>query len=179
MATPAPQPPADDVEATVRRYYSVVADLNTTEGDLRPLLDPRRRVVEHPNAVTPHGASRDLEATVAGLRAGKSLLSQQTFEVHEVVSSGRRAAVRATWRGTIGIDAGPYRKGQQLHAHVAALLSVEAGRVLHHETFDCYEPFDRAGNGDGVSAAEGSLRCGASESITIFRDDGVARSGAS
>jgi ketosteroid isomerase-like protein len=130
-----------DVEAVVRRYYATVADLGTTEDDLRPLLDPRLRVVEHPNAVTPRGAVRDLAGTLAGFRAGKALLREQAFELHEVLTAGERAAVRATWRATVGVDAGPFRAGQRLVARIAALLGVAGGRIVDHETFDCYEPF--------------------------------------
>ncbi len=49
--------------------------------------------------------------------------------------------MRATWTGTVERDAGPFRPGQQLVAHVAALLAVRDGRIVDHETFDCYEPF--------------------------------------
>ncbi|MGY1738621.1 nuclear transport factor 2 family protein [Geodermatophilus sp. SYSU D00684] len=132
--------PDTDVATVVRRYYATVADLTATEDDLRPLLHARLRVVEHPNAVTPRGAVRDLEGTLAGFRAGRQLLREQVFDVHEVLTVGDRAAVRATWRGTVGVDAGPYRAGQELLAHVAALLTVRDGRVVDHETFDCYEP---------------------------------------
>ncbi|MGY1730122.1 nuclear transport factor 2 family protein [Geodermatophilus sp. SYSU D01045] len=137
MTTTAPD---TDVATVVRRYYATVSDLTATEDDLRPLLGAQLRVVEHPNAVTPRGAVRDLEGTLAGFRAGKALLREQVFDVHEVVTAGPRAAVRATWRGTVGADAGPHRAGQELVAHVAALLTVRDGRVVDHETFDCYEP---------------------------------------
>jgi ketosteroid isomerase-like protein len=129
-----------DVEAAVRRYFAVIADLSSTEDDLRPLISADARVTEHPNAITPNGAVRDLDATLAGFRAGKSLLAAQKFDVHEVLTCGGRAAVRATWRGIVGVDAGPYRAGQRLTAHVAALLTVRDGLVVDHETFDCYEP---------------------------------------
>jgi ketosteroid isomerase-like protein len=132
--------PGADVESVVRRYYATVADLGSTEDDLRRLLDPRLRVVEHPNPVTPRGAVRDLEETVAGFRAGKALLREQDFSVQEVLTSGERAAVRATWRGTVGTVAGPFRDGQELVAHIAALLTVRDGRIVDHETFDCYDP---------------------------------------
>jgi ketosteroid isomerase-like protein len=136
--------PAVDVEKVVRRYFDVVADLSSTEEDLRPLLDPDLCVVEHPNAVTPRGAVRGVAETVAGFRSGKALLKEQSFDVHEILTVADRVAIRATWKGTIGVDAGPYRLGQGLVAHVAALITVRHGRVLHHETFDCYDPIKRA-----------------------------------
>lgn len=131
------------VEQVVRSYFAVVSDLRSTEEDLRAVLADEVTVTEHPNPITPQGAVRDLEGTVAGFRAGKALLAEQVFEVHEVLAAGERAAVRATWRGVVGVDAGPYRRGQQLVGHVAALLTVRDGRVVEHETFDCYEPVER------------------------------------
>lgn len=128
------------VEGTVRRYYEVVSDLSSDEESLRAMLAPDVRVTEHPNVITARGATRDLDATIAGFRAGKGLLLSQDFDVHEVLTSGERAAVRATWRGVVGVDAGPFHAGQELVAHVAALLTVRDGLVVEHETFDCYEP---------------------------------------
>ena len=142
MATTAARP-ADDVEGVVRRYYATVADLASSEDDLRPLLAPGIRVTEHPNAVTPAGAVRDRDATLAGFHAGKSILREQVFDVQEVLVSGDRAAVRATWRAVVSRDAGPFRGGQELVAHVAAFLTVREGTVWAHETFDCYEPLAR------------------------------------
>jgi ketosteroid isomerase-like protein len=127
-----------DVESVVRTYYDVVADLSSSAEDLRVLLAPDLRVTEHPNAITPDGAMRDLDATIAGFQAGKTLLRKQTFDVHEVLVVGDRAAVRATWAGVVGIDAGPYRAGQELVAEIASFVTVRNGRVVEHETFDCY-----------------------------------------
>lgn len=129
------------VEDATRRYYAVVSDLASTEDDLRTILAENLRVVEHPNALVPTGAVRDLTQTLAGFRAGKALLSQQEFHVEDVVAAGERAAVRATWRGTVGVDAGPFRAGQELTAHVAAFVTVRDGLIAEHETYDCYEPF--------------------------------------
>ena len=143
MTTPPTTSHATDVEDVVRRYYAIVSDLSSTEDELRPLLAPDVRVTEHPNAITPRGATRDLEATIAGFQGGKALLREQAFEVREVLVAGERAAVRARWRGVVGVDAGPYRAGQELVAHVAALLTVRDGVVVDHETFDCYEPLDQ------------------------------------
>jgi ketosteroid isomerase-like protein len=140
MKAPASTAKPEDVEVAVRRYFATVADLDSTEEQLRTLLSPDLRVTEHPNLVTPKGATRGLEGTVAGFNAGKALLSRQVFDVHEVLVLGNRAAVRATWRGVIAVDAGPYRAGQELVAHVAAVVALENGLIVEHETYDCYEP---------------------------------------
>ncbi|MGC0369054.1 nuclear transport factor 2 family protein [Microbacterium sp. SLBN-111] len=131
-----------DVESVVRRYYAVVSDLSSAEDDLRHVLASDVSVIEHPNALVRSGARRDLAQTLEGFHRGKALLRAQTFDVHDVLVQGDRAAVRATWTGVIAHDAGPFRAGQELVAHVAATLVVRDGLIVEHETFDCYEPFD-------------------------------------
>jgi ketosteroid isomerase-like protein len=134
---------AVDVASTVRHYFATVADLHSTEADLLDLLDPGLRVDELPNRLVPDGAVRDRQGTVAGFRAGKALLREQVFDVHEVLVDGDRAAVRATWSGTVGADAGGFTAGTRLVAHIAAFLTVRGGRIVEHSTYDCYEPFHR------------------------------------
>jgi ketosteroid isomerase-like protein len=132
------------VADVVRRYFTVVADLDSSPEQLRAVVHPDARFVERPNPVVPAGAVRDVEQTLAGFASGKALLSSQEIEIHEIVVSGDRAAVRSTWRGTVGRDAGAFRAGTLLEAHMAGWLTVRDGVVVEHETFDCYEPFDRA-----------------------------------
>lgn len=129
------------IEQLVRHYYAVVSDLGSAPDDLRSLLAPDVRVVEHPNLVTPAGAVRDLDRTLAGFASGKALLREQEFTVHEVLVHGERAAVRASWRGVVGASIGPFLEAQELVSEVAALLTVRDGLVTEHETFDCYRPF--------------------------------------
>ncbi len=129
-----------DPASVVERYFAVVADLQASVEDLLALLHPDVKVVEHPNLITPHGATRDRDAVATGYAAGKELLSEQSFDVHELIASGDRVAARVTWRGRIARDAGPLRAGVQLTAHIAALITVAGGLVIEHETFDCYEP---------------------------------------
>jgi ketosteroid isomerase-like protein len=125
----------------VRRYYEVVSDLGSTADDLRAVLHPDVQIHEYPNAISPNGSVRDRDAAIAGFLAGKELLTEQTFDVHEAFSSGDRVAVRATWRGTLGRDMGGVPAGRELVAQVAALLTVKDGLIRRHETFDCYDPF--------------------------------------
>jgi ketosteroid isomerase-like protein len=129
-----------DAASAVERYYAVVADLAESGAALRVLLHPDVRIVEHPNAINPQGTVRDRDAVVAGYLAGKELLVRQVFDVHELLVSGSRVAVRATWRGTLVRDMGRLPAGTVMTAHIAAFLTVVDGQIREHETFDCYEP---------------------------------------
>jgi ketosteroid isomerase-like protein len=128
----------------VRRYYELVAGSDTTPDELQAVLHPDARLVEHPNPVVPQGAVRGVTETLQGFRAGKTLLSAQEFEIHEVLADGPRASVRGNWRGPLAQDAGPYLSGTVLEARIAAWLTVRDGQVVEHETFDCYLPFPTA-----------------------------------
>ena len=128
------------VEATVREYYRIVGDLRYTEDDLREIVTPDAVFTEHPNPIAPHGAVRTVEQNLAGFRAGRALLSDQTIEVLEVLVSGERAAVRATWSGTAGVDRGPFTAGTELTCVMAAFLTVRDSKISAHETYDCYPP---------------------------------------
>lgn len=130
-----------DPASVVKRYFEVVRDLGSSVEALLAVLHPDVRITEHPNAITPHGAVRDRDAIVAGFLAGKRLLAAQAIEIHEVLVSGDRVAVRATWRGTIGQGTEGVPAGTELVAHIAAMLTVEDEAIREHETFDCYEPF--------------------------------------
>ena len=131
----------NDPASVARRYFHTAANLGSPADALEALLHRDVRIVEHPNAMSPRGAVRDREAAVAGFMAGKRLLAAQTIELHEVLVSGDRVAVRATWRGTIGEGTERLPAGTELVAHIAGILTVADGRVREHETFDCYEPF--------------------------------------
>jgi len=120
-------------ENVVRRYFAVVADLDSTPDQLAELLHPDATFLERPNAIAPAGHARDVTATLAGFAAGKTRLRAQAIDIHEVLVSGDRAAVRSTWRGAIG--------DTEITAHVTGWVTVRDGRILDHETFDCYEPF--------------------------------------
>ena len=128
-------PTADDPRALVERYYATVADLNKSPEALRELLHPELRIVEHPNAIHPQGTVRNRDEAVAAYEQGQAMLSEQSFELEEVLVSGDRVAVRALWRGTLAA-------GARLEARIAAFLTVADGRILIHETYDCYSPLE-------------------------------------
>jgi ketosteroid isomerase-like protein len=124
-----------------------VADLRSSPEALDEVLHAAVRVIERPNAINPRGTVRDRDAVIAGFLARKRLPATQTVEVLELLVSGDRVAVRATWRGTIGEGTHAFAADTELVAHVAAWLTVADGRIQNHETFDCYKPLPSAGGG--------------------------------
>jgi ketosteroid isomerase-like protein len=96
---------------------------------------------EFPNRLLPNGATRDLEAMRQGRLRGKALLSFEQFELLGAVASGDVVAMELVWRGTVGIDAGPFVAGQTLRARFAIFLEFRDGRIARQRNYDCFDPW--------------------------------------
>ncbi|QDZ10495.1 hypothetical protein [Devosia ginsengisoli] len=65
----------------------------------------------------------------------------QRYELVDAVELGDLAILRVLWAAEIAADAGPFRAGQELRAHIAQFITTEGELISRIETFDCYEPF--------------------------------------
>ncbi|MGV9295710.1 MULTISPECIES: nuclear transport factor 2 family protein [Amycolatopsis] len=110
--------------------------------DLRKHFAPTASTVEHPNRLNPEGARANLDQMLAASEAGAGLMSSQRYDVRSAVAAGGTAILRLTWSGVIARDAGPFRRGDELVAHIAQFVETADGVIASIETFDCYEPFD-------------------------------------
>jgi hypothetical protein len=108
---------------------------------LRNLYAETVVAIEHPNPVSPRGSVSDLDHIVAASTAGAALLSSQRYAIRDVREVGDLVIFRYTWTGVIAETRGPFRRGQELTAQVAAFATFTEGRISHFETYDCYEPF--------------------------------------
>lgn len=109
--------------------------------ELRALFTPDASTLEHPNLIKPSGASVPLDRMLAASSAGAGLLAKQTYAVRSAIAHGNLAILRLVWTGVIARDAGPFRAGQVLTAHIAQFIETRDGCVACIETFDCYEAF--------------------------------------
>ncbi|QOR71338.1 nuclear transport factor 2 family protein [Ruania alkalisoli] len=142
--TDAPSTTASESEpfTVLRRLHEALESGGHGE-QLRELFVPEAELVERPNVLKPDGATATVGDMIAASTAGASLLAVQRYAVHSCVAAGDEVAVRLTWEGEVAADAGPFRRGQVLTAHIAQFATVRDGRIVRLETFDCYEPFDR------------------------------------
>ena len=139
-------PRAADADAVrvARRALELIADLDAPLEQFAALLAPDYVLVEHPNALRPHGRRASREEALASFAAGRSLLAMQRLDVHELLAGGRSVAVRATWRGVLATAFPGLPAGAELRAEVAQFLTVRDGLLVRQETFDCYEPMPAA-----------------------------------
>ena len=102
------------------------------EDALAKLLHPDVRIREMPNPINKAGTERDFQTALAAFRKGRTMLADQSYDIHEVLHAGDRIAARATWRGRL-------TGGPELTAHIATFTVVRGGRIYRHATYDCYE----------------------------------------
>jgi len=69
------------------------------------------------------------------------ILSKQNYEIIGFVDCDEKITVEKIWTGTMAIDAGNLKKGQQLKAYICAVVEFKEGKLYRHRSYDCYEPF--------------------------------------
>jgi len=134
------QTDAPDNVAVVERFLAAFDRTWPTEGQLAELLAPDVRFVERPNLVNPLGSERDLASMRAAIEQGRQLMAWQSYEALEHVGVGDVVVTRLRWRGEIAVDAGAWPAGTRMSAWCVAHYRLTAGRIVHIEQHDCYEP---------------------------------------
>jgi ketosteroid isomerase-like protein len=131
-----PTPRRADV---VRRLYADI-EAGRHGDELRGHFTPDAVTVVRPNALTPTGSTSDLPAMLAASTAGARLLTEQHYDVHDVVEADDLVIVRLRWTGVVAVDAGPLRAGRELTADIAQFVRVSGDRIAEIDTYDCYQP---------------------------------------
>ena len=129
----------DDIDSALAIFTALEQGRHGEQ--LRHLFTPDAVTIEHPNRITPRGATRAIDEIIAGSVAGASLLARQRFDIHHTDVVGDTVIVRLTWTGTVRADAGALTAGQVITAHIASFITVRDGLISRIETFDCYESF--------------------------------------
>lgn len=106
------------------------------EADLDPqaldgLFTPNAVQREFPNALVPHGATRDLAALREGARRGRTVVCNQRFEVKSQLAAGNQVAVEEVWTAQLLVPLGTRAPGDTLTAHLGMFFTVEDGRIAH------------------------------------------------
>jgi ketosteroid isomerase-like protein len=96
---------------------------------------------ELPNRVLPHGATRDLAAIREAGERGKRVMSQQRYEVLNVVAAGAHVALEARWTGTLAVPLGSLPAGGEMRARFAMFFEFKDGKIWRFRNYDCFEPW--------------------------------------
>lgn len=132
---------SDAENLSLARQYLSCLSAGVEPEELEAFLSPDVVQEEFPNRLTPHGATRDLQAMKDGCARGNALLKEQAFEVVHAVASDQAVAMEVVWTGTVRGAAGPFSAGQTLRARFALFLEFREGRIVRQRNYDCFDPW--------------------------------------
>jgi ketosteroid isomerase-like protein len=128
-----------DHVALARQFVHAVA--RGADDEVAALLADDVLQEEFPNRVLPHGATRDLAAIREAGQRGKRVMSQQYYEVLNVVAAGAHVALEARWTGTLVVPLGSLPAGGEMRARFAMFFEFKDGKIWRFRNYDCFEPW--------------------------------------
>lgn len=134
----------ENVSTNLQKYLDFlkkVESLSDNPDDYTGLVHPEVEFRELPNLLNKNGQIRNLEMSLEGLKKAKMILSKQTYEVVGYIEDNEKVVVEKIWTGKMSMDIGNLKKGQELKAHICAVVEFKDGKVYRHRTYDCYELF--------------------------------------
>jgi ketosteroid isomerase-like protein len=127
-------------EAFVREYLKAIQD-GATGAALSRFFAEDVVQQEFPNQLTPRGATRDLAAILDGAERGRSVLSRQTYDIHNVIGCSGSIVAEVTWTGTLSVSIGSLPPGGEMKARFCIILEMKDGRIRRQRNYDCFDPF--------------------------------------
>jgi len=129
-----------DNEKRARAYLAAI-QAGTTGDALSAHFHPEVEQHEFPNRLTPNGAKRTLASLLEGAIRGQSVISAQTYEVHNVVQDGDKLALEVSWTGKLAIAIGALGPGDTMTARFGVFMEFRDGRIWRQHNYDCFDPF--------------------------------------
>jgi len=96
---------------------------------------------EYPNLVTKNGQVRTAAEGMKGIESAKQILSEQHYEFIDFTEADNKIVAEGIWLGTMKIDVGTLKKGQQLKAYLCVVVEFKSDKIYRIRNYDCYESF--------------------------------------
>lgn len=129
-------PEDPNVELAVRYHEAVAA--GAVGKELSRFFHPEVVQRELPNALVPHGATRDLGEILAAAERGQQVIREQRFEIHHAAASGDQVALEVSWTGVLAVPVGALAAGDEMRAEIATFLTIRDGLIVEQRNYDCY-----------------------------------------
>lgn len=127
-------------EKTVLDFLKML-EQRTSPAELIDFYHPEIEQTEYPNAVTKNTARRTLNDLKTTSEKGSNLLSEEKYEVKNLLSVGDTVVLECIWRGTLAIPVGNIPAGGQMTAYFAQVFEFRDGKIYRQRNYDCFEPF--------------------------------------
>lgn len=97
--------------------------------------------IEFPNAVTKNTTTRTLNDLKEASEKGRKILTQEKYEIMNLLVAGDTVVLECVWHGTLAIPLGNIPVGGQMRAHFAQIFEFKDGKIFRQRNYDCFEPF--------------------------------------
>jgi ketosteroid isomerase-like protein len=97
--------------------------------------------IEWPNRLKPKGDRRAIGQLAADLERGKAILRSQSYEILNVGAAPNYVIFEVLWRGTLAIDRGALKAGDDMVAHSAIAFTFDNGKITSQRNYDCFDAF--------------------------------------
>jgi len=132
--------PSEKVK-TYLSFVNNVANYVTDENAYKNILHPEAIFYEYPNLVTKNVQVRIASKGMKSIEMGKQILSAQRYEFFDFTEDENKLVAEGVWTGTMKIDAGSLKQGQQLKAYLCVVIEFKDDKISRVRNYDCYEPF--------------------------------------
>ena len=93
------------------------------------ILHPDAVFFEYSNLVTKKGQVRTAIEGMKGIEIGKQILSEQQYEFVDFTETENKIVAEGTWTGTMKIDVGPLKQGQQLKTYLCVVVEFKDEKI--------------------------------------------------
>ena len=132
--------PSEKVK-TYLSFVNNVANYVTDENAYKNILHSEAIFYEYPNLVTKNVQVRIASKGMKSIEMGKQILSAQRYEFFDFTEDENKLVAEGVWTGTMKIDAGSLKQGQQLKAYLCVVIEFKDDKISRVRNYDCYEPF--------------------------------------
>lgn len=129
-----------NTEKFLTEYLKALAEMRTGK-DLAKFFHKDVEQIEYPNALLPHGATRDLDTLLEGAARAKKLMSEQTYKIKNTIANGDMMLAEVKWTGKLVSALGGLREGDKMKAHFAIVIELKDDLIWRQRNYDCFKPF--------------------------------------
>ena len=134
------------MENNVTKNESVVIEFlkmmesRASSSELEKFYHDEIEQTEFPNAILKSIAIRNLQDLKVGSERGKAIMSKEKYEIKNLYSLNDVVILEAVWTGTLSIDLGNLKSGENMTAYFAQFFEFKEGKIFRQRNYDCFDP---------------------------------------
>src|SRR4051812_39611396 len=122
----------------VKKYVTLVENFELNEVNSTEIIHKDYLQWELPNLLNKNGQKSDVAESLRRIKVGKAIVSSQNYEITKTLEQGNTVVIESLWTGTMAVDAGPLKKGQQMKAFICMFFEFKDQKIYQVRNYDCF-----------------------------------------